>query len=150
MVVSGHTLWGDIATVSLPSGQLTQDIWRFDGPQAQRAFHTRTLLPFGITVIGNEAEGLWTVASQLAPGAGPNADTDTNCTGVPAVIRIDPDSGHQRVVTTLAPGSVGSGFDCEAEDLAENQGVTAGGNLYLLDDVAVAGGGYTRLFRVRL
>ena len=149
MVASGHTLWDDIATVSLPSGQLTQSIWRFDGPQARRVFHTRTLLPFGVIVIGDEAEGLWTVASQLAPGAGPNADTDTNCTGVPAVVRIDPDNGRQRVVTTLPPGSVGSGYDCEAEDLTENQGVIAAGDLYLLDDAA-AGGAYTRLFRVRL
>ena len=96
MVASGHSLWDDIGTFSNPGAQLTQTIWRFDGPNARRVFHATTELPFGISVIGNSAEGLWTVASQLRPGSGPNADTDTDCTGTPAVRRHRPRHGRQR------------------------------------------------------
>ncbi len=151
MVASGHTLWDDVATISTPGGQLTQTIWRFDGPKARRVFHTRTVLPFGVSVVGDKAEGLWTVASQLPRGVGPNADTGTNCTRQPVVVAINPDTGRQRVVATLPPGSAGRGFDCQSQDLGVGQGVIAGGNLYLLDDVTGAGGGaYTKLLRIQL
>ncbi|MCU1492476.1 MAG: hypothetical protein JWO62_240 [Acidimicrobiaceae bacterium] len=65
MVTSGHSLWDDIGTVSPSGGGPSQAIWRFDGPTARRVFHVPTRLPFGISVLGDESEGLWTVASQL-------------------------------------------------------------------------------------
>ena len=151
MVASGHTLWDDILTVSTPGGQVSQAIWRFDGPGAKRVFHASTQLPYGVTVIGDEAEGLWTVASQLQPGSSPNADTDTDCTGVPAVVYINPDTGRQRVVTTIPVGSVGSGnagYGCENEDLAESQGVIVAGDLYILEDTLSYDGSYTEVLRI--
>jgi hypothetical protein len=148
MVASGHTLWDEILTVSTPGGRVSQAIWRFDGPQAKRVFHTASQLPFGGTVIGDETEGLWTVASQLPPGAGPNADTDTDCTGIPAVIYINPNTGRQRIVTTLPYGSDGFGYQCDGENLAENQGAIVDGDLYILDGTTGASGPYTELFRI--
>jgi hypothetical protein len=148
MVASGHTLWDDILTVSTPGGRVSQTIWRFDGPQAKRVFHMASQLPFGGTVIGDATEGLWTVASQLPTGAGPNADTDTDCTGTPAVIYINPDTGHQRILTTLPYGSDGFGYQCDGEDLAENQGAIVDGDLYMLDGATGTSGAYTELFRI--
>ena len=148
MVASGHTLWGDILTVSTPGGRVSQAIWRFDGPQAKRVFHTASQLPIGGTVIGDETEGLWTVASQLPPGAGPNADTDTDCTGIPAVIYINPNTGRQRIVTTLPYGSDGFGYQCDGEDLAEDQGAIFDGDLYIVDGTTGTSGPYTELFRI--
>jgi hypothetical protein len=151
MVASGHSLWDDIGTFSDPGARLTQTIWRFDGPNARRVFHAKTELPFGISVIGNSAEGLWTVVSQLRPGSRPNADTDTDCTGTPAVVRIDPATGRQQVVATPPEGTMSYSYICEGEDLAGDQAVISGGNMYLLDDTAGPGEtGYTMLFRVRL
>ena len=151
MVASGHILWDDIATVSMPGARLSQTIWRFNGPQAKRVFHTSTRLPFGVSVIGNEVDGLWTVASQLQPGSSPNADTDTDCTGVPAVVYINPDTGRQRIVSTIPVGSVGSGnvgYGCESEDLGESQGAVTAGDLYLLEDTRSNDGSYTEVLRV--
>jgi hypothetical protein len=152
MVASGHSLWVDIGSLSKPSSvRLSETIWRFDGTSARRVFHTPTFLPFGISVIGNESEGLWTMASQLPKGSSTNVDTDTVCTARPAVVEINPNTGRQHVVATLPPRTGNGDIDCLAQDLEGQQAVINGGYMYLLEDTAGnQAAGFTKLFRIRL
>ena len=150
---SGHSVWDDIG--SFPrrkkGAQPTQTIWRFDGPAARPVSHATTDLPFGVSVVGSATEGLWTVASQPKAGTGPNPDSDSDCTRTPAVLRIDADTGRQKVVATLPAGTVdANGYLCLGQDLTTDQAVVTKGYLYLLDDTRAPGGGFTRLFRIRL
>lgn len=149
MMASGHTLWDDIAVVAPHGAYVTQTLWRFNGPQARRIFHVRSHLPYGVQVIGNETEGLWTVASQLPPGSPRTANTDTDCTGTPAVVGVNPSTGAERVVATLPVWAVGVGFECDAEDLSQQQAIIEGHCMLLLDG-RDGGTGYTALFRVKL
>lgn len=151
MVASGHSVWVDIGTPSQNQQRLLQTIWRFDGSSARRVFHVPMYLPFGITVIGDASEGLWTVASQLPRGSSSNVDTDTVCTTSPAAVGIDPNTGQQRVVATLPPGTGSDDIDCLAQDLEGQQAVISGGYMYLLEDTVVGkqAAGFTRLFRIR-
>jgi len=103
------------------------------GHLALRRAAGKACLPHGVAVPSAERSSAMRPRGSdrrlpVAPGAGPNADTDTDCTGIPAVIYINPNTGRQRIVTTLPYGSDGFGYQCDGENLAENQGAIVDGD----------------------
>lgn len=125
---SQDVLWlGVNATVA--SGCQGETLMRLDGTDPQPAFQVPFQLPDEgyerITVIGDEAQGLWTVQGG-------------------SVVSIDPDNGSQRVVTALPPATV----QVSDDGLNSGNAMIFGGSMYLLEAPFVQEGGY--LVRVQL
>jgi hypothetical protein len=135
LVASGEDIWAGIG----PSFT-QQTIWRFDGSDPYPVFRVPDHGYEPTSVVGNEAEGLWTVVpypplgTRLVSGPYPQI-----------VIRIDPDSGKETVAATL-PRFVLP----DDEGLTTAQAAYFEGSLFVLEPPFDARGylGYTQLIRV--
>ncbi len=137
LVGSGDSLWAGIG----PS-MARQTIWRFDGSEPRPVFRVNDRDYDPTAVVGDEAEGLWTVVPYPPVGStlrsGPYPED---------VIRIDPDSGKETVVAVL-PRTVLAPDD---EGLTTGQASYINGSLFVLEPPFEAYGylGYSKLVRVR-
>ncbi len=133
---SGDTLWAGIG----PNFD-EQSIWRFDGSAPRPVFRVADHGYDPTAVLGNEADGLWTVVPYPALG--------TRLTSGPYpedVVRIDPDSGAEKVVATL-PRMV---LPSDDAGLTTGQAAYFEGSLFVLEPPFRANGylGYGKLIRV--
>jgi hypothetical protein len=140
MIGSGHSLWLDVG-----SGGKTGTLWHLAGAGARPVSHL-TLSSFGnqseiqgggSTMVGNAADGLWTVVP---------AQYGTR----QEVIRIDPASGAYQTVALLEPG-----YSTPSAILYGSwQAVTVGGSMFLLDPATDSGTypyqpqGFSGLYRI--
>jgi hypothetical protein len=138
---AGDDLWVGAGTSMGGCG--TQTIERFNGDNFQPAFAVpdEGYKPF--SVIGDEAQGLWTMQWTNPPLRGSGLSPQE-------IVSIDPDTGVQRVVADLPARVVplGMGF----EGLAPGQAAVFEGSLYLLEPPFQQNGylGYSSLVRVPL
>jgi hypothetical protein len=138
LVGSGEDLWAGIG----PSFS-QQSIWRFDGSDPHAVFEAADHGFDPTAVIGDEADGLWTVVpypplgSKLESGQYPQD-----------VVRIDPDSGKETVVTVLRHVVLAQ------DDVGQKAGQATyfEGDLFILEPPYDARGyvGYSTLIRVVL
>jgi hypothetical protein len=134
---SGQDLWAGIGPTFVH-----QSIWRFDKAESKPAFRVPDHGYDPTTVVGDDADGLWTVvpypplASKVPSGKYPED-----------VVRIDPNTGKETVVATL-PRNV---LPDDEAGLNAGQGVYVEGSLFALEPPFRADGylGYSRLLRVR-
>jgi hypothetical protein len=104
MLAEDHTLWLETQD---PLGAGVASVFRFDGPNATERFRTTVTNPaiknaegaLDGAVIGNAAQGLWCVLTVTPPYrlGGPKLALGLD------VVRIDPATGRERVVTELHP-----------------------------------------------
>jgi hypothetical protein len=142
IVASGHSVWEDIASTTLPASTVRQEIWRYDGRSAgahrlASADDLEVLTP----ALQPDSAALWTIASpQFGHGR------SFTCTDQ-QIVTIDPLTGRQTIVTTIRlPGS-----PCDPEPGAgslpyggNSQMFTAGAFYFLVDGLTQA----TLLYRV--
>ena len=100
IVASGHTVWEDIASTTLPSSTVRQEIWRYDGPGGPHALARADNLEVLTPAVQPDSTALWTIGSpQFGEG---KAFTCTD----QQIVTIDPRTGRQTIVTTIhLPGS---------------------------------------------
>jgi hypothetical protein len=154
MLASDGELWAQLAA-ERPSQPMT--IVGLEAARAAPLFSARTTLALGpdgagsgsYAVVGDAEVGLYTLVSDFnSPGGGGQAP----CSGTLDVVRIDPDTGRQRVVTTVQPPT-STLVECQISAwLRDRQAVVLGDSLLLLWDVTPYGhtGPYTGLYRIRL
>lgn len=154
MVASDGELWAQLAAKH-PSEPMT--IVGLRAASAIPLFAARTTLALGpdggfggsYAVVGDAEVGLYTLVSDFnAPGGGGQAP----CSGTLEVVRIDPDTGRQRVVATVRPPT-STLVECQISAwLNYRQAVVVGDSLLLLWDLTPYGhrGPYTGLYRIRL
>lgn len=136
----GDHLWAGTAL----AGNIDQTIWRFDGPTARVVFSTPDHGDDPTGVVGDEADGLWTAVPFPPFGPGPVTSAQNTRQDI---VKIDPDSGAETVVGSIAPIPT---LDAE-EGLATGQATYLDGSLFLLQPPFRADGylGYEILDRVR-
>ncbi|HEY1737964.1 MAG TPA: hypothetical protein VGI86_04605, partial [Acidimicrobiia bacterium] len=140
LTASGHDLWAGTGPTCVQ-----QTIRRFRGSGGQLVF---TVPDRGIepnTVIGNETDGLWTM--QWVPP--PSATLERAFQLPQEIVRIDPDTGAERVVARL-PETAFSNESDESNGLVAGQAVYFRGTLYLLEPPFQQNGylGYSKLIRI--
>jgi hypothetical protein len=138
LVGDGSDLW--VGMGEQHYGCAEQTIWRFDGDSPRPVFRVPLTGYEPTTVVGDEADGLWTVVppSSEAPASGSNE----------VVVRIDPDTGRQTVMAALPPIAVPS-YD---QGLQAGQAVYYDGSLFVLEPPFHANDylGYSQLLRVSI
>lgn len=123
-------LWAGIATARYMAGGVftgtlsDEAIWRFNGSVNRPAYAVSLGGADYISVVGDESDWLWTVrwpssVSPVSPSPEPQE-----------IVRIDPDTGAQTVVTTLPAILEPTGG---SEGFAVGQAAVVDGNLYILD-----------------
>jgi hypothetical protein len=142
LVGSGHDLW-----VGSGPTCLQQTIRRYRGSDPRPVFAVPDHGYAPNNVVGSETDGLWTM--QWVP---PPSATIQSASRLPQeVVRIDPDTGSERVVARL-PGVAFSKYTQSSSGLLEGQAAYLNGELYLLEPPFRQGGyrGYSTLIRVAL
>jgi hypothetical protein len=138
LVASGSSAWlGAGAPGS--GGCVTQSVERYaDGGSGPLFSVPGTVTPVPFTVVGDEADGLWTMQWEAADQQ------------VEEIAFIDPDTGAASVVTTL-PSAALPGY-LTAEGLAQGESVAYKGGLYLLEPPFHLNGylGYASIVKVAL
>jgi hypothetical protein len=131
LAASGTSAWVG-AGVARACAQETVERFVDDG--ADPVFATAGVTPPAFTVIGDEANGLWTML-WLSPSE-------------EEIIHIDPDTGSESVIATLPSASLPC-YETD-EGLAQGQGVYFNGRLYLLEPPFRKNGylGYTSIVKV--
>ncbi len=119
---SGDTLWAGIGPTERGACQ-QQTIERFDGTNPQPAFDVAEAGYHPTTVVGNQAQGLWTMQWTAAGGTPPIISPQV-------IIRIDPNTGAETVAATLPPLLVPP---AQASGLADGQAAIVDHALYLLE-----------------
>jgi hypothetical protein len=141
LVGDGDRVW--VGMGSQHQGCVEQSVWKFVGTARSRVFEGPDQTLGSLTVVGDEADGLWTVRW---------AHQSTDVLSTPdhqQVVRIDPDTGVASVVTSLPkrpiPGS-------EQGGLVPGQAVVEDRSLYLLEPPFRFGAylGYDTLLRFQL
>jgi hypothetical protein len=101
LVASGHTMWEDIASRTLPSPTIRQEIWRYDDRSGStRALASADNLEVLTPALQPDATALWTIGS---PQFGQRRAF--TCTEQQAV-KINTATGHQTVIATIRlPGN---------------------------------------------
>ena len=140
LVASGHDLWAGTGPTCLQ-----QTIRRFRGNDSRVVF---AVADHGVepnTVIGNETDGLWTM--QWVPP--PSAAIQTSSQLPQEIVRIDPDTGNERVVAHVRETPFSNESD-ESAGLVAGQAAYFRGSLYLLEPPFQQDGylGYSTLLRV--
>jgi len=130
-------LW--IGMGSQSRGCTQETVWRLDGSNPRPVFETPTegYVP---PVVGDEAEGLWTVEWSTQNG-GAALSTST-----PQLLHIDPDTGRETITAIPPPIEVNSYLG----GMAPGSGLLLNRYLYLLEPPIRTDGGYTTLVRVDL
>jgi hypothetical protein len=131
ITADGSTVWVGAGT---PQGRCTSEtIERFADGDQSTMLSTAIADPF-FTVVGSEADGLWTMQWSASD---PNQQQ---------IIHIDPDTGDETVVATLPAPSVPS----YQQALVAGQAVYFNGSLYLLEPPYRINGylGYSSIVRV--
>lgn len=139
LVAAGHEAW---VGTSQPGGT-AQEIWRFDGPAHTQALRVPESGFNPTTVIGDQADGLWTM--QWQPPLGPQTPQGSRNQ---QIIRIDPNTGSEQVAATLPAVPIPAGAG--AYGLLEGQATVLDGAVYLLEPPFRANGyqGYNTLVRI--
>jgi hypothetical protein len=140
---SAHHLWAGIGRER--SGCTQETIWRLDGTDFQPVFMLPDRGYHPNTVIGDEADGLWTMQwAHLPTGLSPTPSPQE-------IVGINPDTGAERVVATLPPLVVP--LSGEYAGLVQGQATVFQGSLYLLEPPFAQSEqdlGYSTLIRVKL
>jgi len=124
------------------SGDLDETLWKLDGSTAKVAVHVAEPGLLTRTVVGDEADGLWTAVPYPAFGATPSL-TDNHQLNV---VRLDPDTGKQTVEAILPALP-----QLTAEQgLVDGSMAIFGGNFFVLEPPFRQGGwqGYSELARI--
>ena len=139
LVASGHDLWAGIGRTCLQ-----QMIERFHGSDPRPVFEVPERGYDPLSVVGNAADGLWTM--QWAPAVGTAINPAPRRQNI---VRIDPITGAETVTATLSPLAVPISA---TGGLDSGQGALFAGSLYLLEPPFRRGDyfGYSRLVRVKL
>lgn len=143
----GHAWWmrasGDQAWIGVGPEPASETIWRFDGPRARVGLRVREagFDPVG-TVVGDDANGLWTVVPYPPFGLRVTASANKH----EDVIRIDPDTGAEQLMAQQPPLPT----LLAEEHLAQGEATVFGGSFFVLEPPFEAKGylGFSRLVRV--
>jgi hypothetical protein len=140
-----HTFWlvgsGDSIWAGIGPSFAQQSIWRFDGSDPDPVFRVSDDGYDPTVVVGDEADGLWTVVPYPPIGV-----TRTTGPYPEDVVSIDPNSGRETVVTVL-PRVV---LPSDDAGLTTGQSAFFLGSLFVLEPPFEARGylGYSKLIRV--
>jgi hypothetical protein len=149
---SGHSIYADVLTGA--AGRWRQTIWELDGPGATVVYQTpATLLPSafftlgtGYVVVGHAEQGYFTLA-QLGRGKTPLGFGDCDRSAPVRVVRIDPATGQQSYIATIAPSLAGAQLDCH---LVAHQGLFYHDAFYVVaNDSGDLVADYQRVLRVQ-
>lgn len=150
LLASGHFVW--LEAQPRPVSE-TATIWELRGPNAVPVWHEapsaalkivpeqRPTPPVSSWMVGDEADGLWTV---LVSRSGSQQE----------IIRLDPRTGRSAVVATLNPGYAPGAQGELVPAIQSWVGVTLDGSLFLLDPPAIVAGtsdqvsGFSALYRI--
>jgi hypothetical protein len=132
----GH-VWAGIRDI----GGTDETLWRFDGPGPTVAFHAPEPGLFTSSVVGGEADGLWTAIPNPPLSAPPTSSENKQLD----VVRIDPDTGSRSVQATLPALPL---LNAEA-GTTPGQAAYFDGSFYLLEPPFLQDGyGYSTLARI--
>jgi len=95
LAASGHRVWEDIASTTLPNSTIRQEIWRYDGSSSARPLASADNLEVVTPALQPGATALWTVGSPEFEQGKAFTCTDEQ------VVKIDAFTGRQTVVATI-------------------------------------------------